>query len=140
MKLTQYQLSRLIHRIDISTLDVHATAKSILVFLSDHVRDDNNYSCFMSHDYMIKKLGYDKRTLKKYMSELKGKGLLDVVIGGGDKANTYRIIADKIVTLSGVKLEGKSTNHNIIQDKLLSKVSELDDETYELYYGTKRGV
>ena len=100
MKLTQFQLTKVILSLGADKLDISSYSFLVLIYLSNMVRSDNNYSCYPSHETLCKKLGInDTRTLKKYLKELETKSLIIISYGGGSSTNTYYVNVDRISQL-----------------------------------------
>ena len=128
MKLTQFQLTKVILSLGANALEISSYSFLVLIYLSNMVRSDNDYSCYPSHDTLCKRLGIiDTRTLKKYLKELEHKSLIRIAYGGGSATNIYYVNVDRISQL-GKDIIDKITKQKLV-NKPKSKVVETDDDS-----------
>lgn len=135
MKLTQFQLTKIIVSLNAKGLGVSSDAVHLLTFLANHVRADNNYSCYPSHPYLMEHLCIGTlRKVKKLIKELESKYLITISYGGGNRANTYHINVDKILVLGKdiidkiIKPKYEATTKSIV-NKPKSRVTEIDNNS-----------
>ena len=134
MKLTQFQLTKTIFSLKPKDLGVTGNALHLLLFLSNMVRSDNDYSCYPSHDYLMEHLGIATlKKLKKDIKELEAAGLITIYYGGGSKTNTYYLNVAKIEVLgkeflSKIKKESPEIVPATNKPKPVPKVNIVQDD------------